>query len=264
MSIFLKRQRVKKRSQWISRLRQVERALFSVVLVLFGLSCVYGIYVMVFMGPSFSVERIVVEGRWRHLGADPLAEQSGVREGDNLFMLSVSDVHDRLKRDPWVKRTAVRRMLPDTLWIYVEEEDPIAVISGNEMIYLSADNEMIKEMERGEIKDLPVFTETGCGGDVEGELCEVRSNIMISILEDFKGSDFGERSEVAEINYDNILGYSIVAGEEPIRIILGHSAFAERIARVDGMISAILSRQGRVKYMIANEKGRVVVGYEAS
>jgi cell division protein FtsQ len=248
----------------MSRLRQVERALLSVALVLLGLGCVYGIYVMVFMGPSFSVERIVVEGKWRHLGADILAEQSGVSEGDNLFMLSVSDVHDRLKTDPWVKTTAVRRMLPDTLWIYVEEEEPVAVISDDRLTYVAADGRRIKEMEAGEIKDLPVFTAVGCSSDSEVELCEQRIDVMVFILDQFRDSGFGSRNDVSEINYDAVVGYSIVTKVRPMRIILGHTAYAERIARIDRMIPAIAGRPGRIKYMIANEKGRVVVGYGAS
>lgn len=262
MSVFLKRQEVRRRSQWRRRLRQVERVLLSVGLVLAGVAVLAGLYRLVFLGPSFTVRRIVVEGEWRHLRSEALGALSGVAEGDNLFMLSVGDVHERLRAHPWVRTTAVRRMLPDTLWIYVEEEEPAAIVADvGELVYVDAGGRRIKPVEAGEVRELPVFTGLA---ELEGVQRQERVAAMLTIASRFGTSSSGKRFELAEVNYEPIRGYSVMTAEEPMRIVLGHAAFGERIDRIERLLPAIASRPGRIKYMVANEQGRVVVGYDAA
>jgi len=124
MSIFLERQEVRKKKQWGAWLKRVERASLAVMIVVAGFVMLYGLYVLVFLGPYFSVADIVVQGRWQHLDVASLVAQSGARAGDNLFFLNVNAVHDRLMENPWVRRTTVRRQLPHTLLIAVEEYVP--------------------------------------------------------------------------------------------------------------------------------------------
>jgi hypothetical protein len=258
MSLFLQRQKVRCRSRWTKRLRQLERVLLAVAVLMVGLACLYSFYWLVFLGTSFTVHRFVVEGTWLHLTADEMASRSGVQEGDNLFMLSVVDVHKRLRSDPWVHTTVVRRMLPDTLWIYVEEKRPRAIVVADELVYVDASGQVIKKVGPGESKDLPVLT--GVGEEWEGA---GRLKSMLNIVELFGSSRLGRRLGLAEINYDPVLGYSMVTKAKPMQIVLGQTAFAERIGQIDQALSAIASRPGRIRYMIANEDGRVIVGYQA-
>lgn len=258
MSLFLQRQKVRCKSRWTKRLRQLERMLLTVAVLMIGLACLYSFYWMIFLGPSFTVRRIVVEGSWHHLNADEMASRSGVQEGDNLFMLSVVDVHKKLRSDPWVHTTVVRRMLPDTLWIYVEERRPLAIVADDELVYIDASGQVIKKVGPGESKDLPVLT--GVGEEGEGAR---RLKSMLKIVELFGSSRLGRRLGLAEINYDPVRGYSLVTKIKPMQIVLGQTAFAERIGQIDRTLSAIVSRPGRIRYMIANEDGRVIVGYQA-
>ena len=258
MSLFLQRQKVSCRSRWTKRLRQLERVLLAVAIVMAGLACLYGFYWMTFLGPTFTVRRIVVEGEWLYLTADEMAARSDVQEGDNLFMLSVVAVPLKLRSNPWVRTTVVRRMLPDTLWIYVDERCPLAIIVAQELLYVDASGQVIKRVGPGEKKDLPVLTGTG-----EGEEETERLKSMLEIVEIFSSSRLGRRLGLAEVNYDPVLGYSMVTKAKPMQIILGQTAFAERIGRIDRALSAITSRPGRIRYMIANEDGRVTVGYQA-
>lgn len=260
MNLFLHRQKVSCRSRWIKRLRQLERALLVVAILMAGLACLYSFYWMVFLGPSFTVRRIVVEGTWLHLTADEIAARSGAQEGDNLFMLSVVDVHKKLRSIPWVRTTVVRRMLPDTLWIYVQERSPLAIIAAEELLYVDASGQVIKRVGPGEKMDLPVLTGTG---ELSADDGDGRLKSMLKIVEIFNSSRLGKRLELAEVSYDMVLGYSLVTKVKPMQIVLGQTAFAERIDQIDRTLSAITSRPGRIRYMIANEDGRVIVGYQA-
>ncbi|HPQ80485.1 MAG TPA: FtsQ-type POTRA domain-containing protein [bacterium] len=263
-SVFLRRQSVRRRRDWKRKLMQVEHALVSVAIVLAGIACLYGLYLVVFTGDTFAVKRIVIEGEWRNLSAEGLAELSGVKEGDNLFWVSVSRIHDRLSLDPWVKATAVRRRLPDTLWVYVEEHKPVALMSTSSGFrYVDSDGVPFKDAEVSDDRDLPVITglfETP-GGEITDEAVG-RAREMIGLMELFCGTGFGRAQDVAEIHYDEVEGYSIITRERPMQILFGQADLAERVASLERMREAIEGRGMRIQYMLANEPGRVTVRYQ--
>lgn len=266
MSVFLDRQTVRRKRDWLKSLRQVERALISVSIVLAGLACLYGLYLMVFFGPTFSIHKIVIDGKWHYLTPKGLALQSGVNEGDNLFWINVEKVHELLREDPWVLATAVRRKLPDTLWIYVEEREPTAILSNNEDLYF-VDNEgaVFKKVEVGDEKNFPVLTGAVLKGDeITGVDTRARLVTMIELIKCFSNSKFGAQREVSEVHFDYIEGYSIFTKREPLQVLFGHAAFSERMSELDDMSEGILAHPGRIQYMMVNEPNRIIVKYQTS
>lgn len=265
MGVFLKRQDVKRRRQWGRRLRQVERALLSMLVVVVGLAMLYGLYRLVFMGFAFGVERIEVEGSWRMLKAAEVAKLSGVEAGDNLFWISVEGIHDKLDDEPWIKEVAVRRRLPDTLCIYVEEHEPVAIVASNDFYFVSDAGKLIKRVESGEGKNLPVMSGLSVSSDGrmrDGD--EERLVEMLTILKAFDTSFFGRNEGVAEINYDEVRGYSIVTRQNPMQILIGQEDTGTRIMQIGRMMKAITADRPPIRYMIANENGRVIVRYRPS
>ncbi len=265
MDVFLKRQDVRRRRQWGRRLRQAERALLSMLVVVAGLAALYGLYRLVFMGRAFAVERVVVEGNWNMLSGDEVALRSGVTAGDNLFWISMDDVHARLDEMPWIKEVAVRRRLPSTLSIYVEEYVPVAVVASNDLYFVDGEGTVIKKAEAREKRDLPVLSglEVGSGGELDDGQHK-RLVEMLGILGDLDRSRFGRAEGVAEINWDDIEGYSVMTRDNPMQILIGKEDLAGRIKQIDRMIKAMTAGRPPIRYMIANENGRVIVRYRPS
>lgn len=265
MDVFLKRQDVRRRRQWGRRLKQVERVLLSMLVVVVGLAALYGLYRLVFMGFAFGVKRIEVEGNWRMLEAAEIAKLSGVEAGDNLFWISVEEIHDRLDDEPWIKEVAVRRRLPGTLCIYVEEYDPAAIVASNDFYFVDGDGKLIKRVGLGERKDLPVIS--GLAVSSEGKMGDgdrKRLLDMLALLKAFDASLFGRNEGAAEINYDEVKGYSIVTRQNPMQIVIGKEDVVARIMQINRMMKAITADRPPIRYMMANENGRVIVRYRPS
>lgn len=265
MSVFLQRQTVRRRRRWGFKLRQVERVLLSVLIVIVGVFALYGLYRMIFLGGTFQVKNIVVEGRFANLSAEGVEQIAGVHRGDNLFWLSVSQVHERLMQAPWVKDAVVRRRLPDTLWVYVEEHDPAAIVAAGELYYVDAQGTLIKRVEAGESTDYILLT--GLGLDEQGHLSGedvARVREMLAVADRFKVGSFGTKHEVAEVHYDTVRGYSLITRREPMQILIGLSELPQRIDQIDTLSRAIVSKGDRIQYMLANENGRIVVRYRQS
>jgi hypothetical protein len=263
MSIFLKRQTVRKRRRWTQRLRQAERAFLSLLVIAVGLVAVYGLYRLVFLGDAFRLEKMVIEGRWHYLSAGRVAELAGVEKGDNIFWISVPAVYERLRSEPWVKEAAVRRRLPDTLSIFVEEHRPVAIVAGDGFSYVDAGGKVIKRVEVGDDRDFPVITGIGGTPDADGP-DEARLAEAAGLIAEFTASEFGQRCGISELSFDGANGYSIFTRREPMQIVVGSGDLDEKIAKIVRMSRAIAERPGRIQYMLVNEAGRIVVRYRSA
>jgi len=265
MGIFMERQEVRRKKRWMKRLLQLERILISLAVVLGGLASIYGLYRMIIFGDTFAVNRIVVEGDWKYLTAERLAALTGVTEDESLFWISVDDIHDRLRSDPWVRTTAVRRRLPDTLWIYAEEHRPVAIIASKGLFYVDEYGEIFKIPEGDDDRNFPVLSGIDIG-DNKSLSNKDRERVinMLRMLSLFEISEFGKSHNVAEIHYDENRGYSLITRKGPMQIFFGHTAFAQRIEQIDRIRSAVTKRPGRIKYIMANEPGRLIVKYHVS
>jgi cell division protein FtsQ len=265
MSVFLERQNVQRKRQWYRKVRQAEHLLLCMLAIVVGLAAMYGIYRLVFLGSAFHIEKIVVEGNWKNLTANEVAYRSEVRKGDNLFWISVRDVHDRLMKEPWIKEVTVQRRLPDTLCIYVEEFRPEAIVYSNHFYYVDDQGTLIKRVEAGENKDFPLLHGIMVTEDGQVEKAdEPRLKEMLRLLDLFDKSRFGKTEGVAEINYDEIKGYMITTRRDPMQIALGKEDLASRIMKIDRMSNAMIKGKAPIQYMVANEKGRIIVRYRQS
>ncbi len=75
---------------------------------------------------TFPLKVVSIKGDFKYLDQQKLerAMSTEVREG--FFTLDVEAVHARLLQMPWVAKVAVRRVWPDTLLVFVEEQVPFA------------------------------------------------------------------------------------------------------------------------------------------
>ncbi len=133
MNLFLQNQEVRFESQRRKRLLRVLRHVQQISLIVFawllGMAALYGAYVLVMDRDLFTVTRVDVEGDLRHLNADEIRTLSGVEPGQNLFRIDMTDIQRHIFEHPWVAEVTVRRKLPHTVWIYVSEREPVAIMT---------------------------------------------------------------------------------------------------------------------------------------
>jgi cell division protein FtsQ len=77
-------------------------------------------------GLGFRVEEVTVTGR-RMARRDALAAALGVERGALIFGIDLEEARARLARVEWVRSVEIRRRLPDTLAIVINEETPFAI-----------------------------------------------------------------------------------------------------------------------------------------
>lgn len=117
-----------------ARLRKRLRLGLAIVaaLIVLVLTC-YGLYRltkvatawMAFENPRFAITQIVVETDGA-LTPQRVVELAGVRVGQNLLGLDLRQVRVNLERIPLVRRVEVRRLMPNRLFIHMDERIAVA------------------------------------------------------------------------------------------------------------------------------------------
>ncbi len=256
MNTFLQQQQVKNENRRRKTLRKVLKRVQNISLVLvvwlFAIGVIYGLYSLVFERHLFIVKNVEVEGNFSHFAKDDIKELAGIELGSNIFSVKLAEVQKRIMQSDWIKEAAVSRKAPSTVWIYASEWTPFALAVMDDVYLADENGTAFKKASAGEYQNLPVFT--GIGD--EKELREA-----MEVLKVFMRSKLADYFSCAEVNADPARGYSIVLFGDGAVLKLGFNGFEEKLDRFYSMLGAIGENKDKIRYVDLNIPGKVVVKY---
>jgi len=115
--------------------RQRQRRILAVVVAAMVVLLAAG--VASYRSPLFTIKTIDVQGI-EHLSESAVLGYAAVATGTTLPSVDAGAIEDRLEQDPWVASAEVRRRLPSTLRIIVQERVPVALVDDG-AVYWSVD-----------------------------------------------------------------------------------------------------------------------------
>lgn len=115
--------------------RQRRRRVLAVAVAAVVVVLVAGI--AIYRSPLLTIETIEVEGV-DHLTEPDVLAYAAVATGTTLPSVDADAIEDRLEQDPWVASAEVKRRLPSTLRIVVQERVPVALVDDG-AVYWSVD-----------------------------------------------------------------------------------------------------------------------------
>lgn len=132
--------------------------------------CIVAVIAALTVGATvfFQVEQIEVSGNHRYTQEEIVAA-TGIVAGDNLFRMNKFAIQDRVKEEmPYIEDILIRRKLPSTITVVVEEWDAVAQVLPNPG-WVAPEPE---ETEEGEEVILPVATQNTWLVSVGGKVLE--------------------------------------------------------------------------------------------
>lgn len=132
---------------------------------------------LLYRNPDFTLRRFQIEQQGK-IGKGELVNAAGVRIGQNLLNLSLDEVAANLQRLPNVAAVRIERRLPDTLYFFVEERRPVALIcptptAGTTLaqptFYIDARGYVLKPKPGEKLMSLPIIRGISSDEVVEGE-----------------------------------------------------------------------------------------------
>lgn len=265
MTVFLDHQEVQqteRRRKIVRRLRKrIERISLIILIWCGGIGVLFGGYLAVMVLPIFTLEATTVHGDLRILDATAVARLAAASHGTQLFRIPVREVAERIGAHPWVAETAVRRQLPHTLWIYVSERSPAALLNLNGLYLVDDRGIVFKPWDPADPSDLPVIsgvTDVRVGADGLGRSAQLAVLLRLKML--FERSGLGEDLECAELILDRPQGQTIVTAHPTLFLRLGEApdnTQLERLRQVLPMIAA----EGKQATVDLRVDRRVIVHY---
>lgn len=239
-----KRKTGKKRGEKLAIL--FKRGTFIMLVIVFIAASVLGVKLL---NRQFQVNEIIISGNY-HLDRDDIVSSTNVKKGDQLLNVRLRDVDERLRGNPWIKHVSLKKQLPGTLLISIEEADPMALLRIKKKLFLiDSDGGILERIKGDSMLFLPVLNEI----NPKNRKGISEALKLVDVL--MKQKVFAER-ETVEIGLES---YGLTMNIDGEFIKVGYGKYAEKYNRWTELEPEIRKRSMPIKYVDLRFKDSVIV-----
>ncbi|NVO00653.1 MAG: FtsQ-type POTRA domain-containing protein [Geobacteraceae bacterium] len=239
--------------------KSVRVATVIVVVSLAFLVC-FELYGFVGKTTFLRLEKIEVTGI-NKLTRDEILASASVKLNDDLLGLRLTRMGEQLTKNPWIASVRVRRTFPHSLFIDVQERQPIGVVSMGYLYYLDARGDIFKPLQEGDSLDFPVITglaEDDLIRDPAGTKDTLKG--ILAILQQLKKERNGiSLADISELHYDKGFGYTLFTMNRGLPVRLGTDGFSEKLDRFAKVYAQLQPQIPSIEYIDLDYNDRIVV-----
>jgi cell division protein FtsQ len=230
----------KKTAQKPPRSRNLAARVLGVFKVLAGVSMIALLVLAAFAASQYArttnilrLHQVLIEG-CKH--ADTAQIESIIRRefSENLLRADLAGIRVRLQREPWIRRVEIRRMLPETLRIRIQERVPSVIAEiGGELQLLDNEGILLDQYSSSYGKlDVPIFS--GLKGDsVEEYQAHQKENSArigtgVEVLNELSSGSLKLTSSISEIDLSDEANVKLILVDDTAEIYLGDREFKKR------------------------------------
>jgi cell division protein FtsQ len=244
----------RKRPHWTSWRWRTAAAVIAVVVTGYGAHLAFTELVGLRL---FQVQRIVVHGNHRLSNGEVLALLEGLR-GRSLLTVNLDEWRGGLLGSPWVSDALLRRTLPSTVDVTVQERNPLGIGRINGALYLVDDRgKVIDEYgpNYGDL-DLPIIDGlSSAPGDSAPD--SARAFLARRLLDALRARNMGSR--ISQIDVSDSRNAVVLIDADPTLVRLGDGHFAERLQSYFELAPALRERVPGIDYVDMRFDERVYV-----
>jgi cell division protein FtsQ len=207
-------------------------------------------YARVMASDRLRVGRVQVHGS-RFLSEGEVRELLGPAVGENILSLDIDSLKGRLRSSPWVAEATVRRTLPDTLEVEIEERVPVALVEANGLYLMDGGGTLIELFgPRTAGFDLPIVR--GLAG-IEGDARRDRAQRAGTLLKDL--GDLA--TEVSEVQFEESgdLRVGLRGAGEVLR--MGNPPYRKKLLTFLGLRADLAQRCPKTEYFDLRFRDRI-------
>ena len=157
-----------------------------------SLGCIY-IHDAILQCPLFDVKTITIDGLDRVTREEVLA-RTGLDKQANIFELLPDMLEKELNTHPWIRMATVKRRLLSTISIKIEEQEPLAIVTIENLadIVINAQGAPFKEYEpaKDDLTALPVIS--GVDLSLSNSTYLFEGDLFNAVMEILKIKGFGQ------------------------------------------------------------------------
>lgn len=205
------------------------------------------------------MQTITVAGPTKHLSIEDIEELASPSFGVPIMALDLDPIRKRIAQHPWVRAVGLRRLLPGTLYIHVDEHRPAAIVSYPELFLVSDEGILFKKAEPSDQKNLPFIT--GLVRPTDEAQVQARqriihhSTVIINVLD---RSGALEPFGLSELHWEDQRTLSLITQHHPFQIKLGKAPWQHKIDRLFQVLPH-LTRDGKIPTRVLLDHGEGVI-----
>jgi cell division protein FtsQ len=207
--------------------------------------------------PMFRIQRIVIHGNRRLSNGEVLALLDGLH-GQSVLTVDLDRWRDAVLNSPWVADALLRRTLPSTVEVSVQERHPMGIGRINGALYLIDDNGLVIDEYGPHYADLDLPIIDGLSstpGDASPDAA--RAMLARRLLNALRVRNMAAR--VSQIDVSDSRNAVVLLDGDPTLVRLGDDHFAERLQSYVDLVPALRERVPGIDYVDMRFDERVYV-----
>jgi cell division protein FtsQ len=200
--------------------------------------------------PSLQIGHMVVRGHERLSTGEVLALIEGLR-GQNILVVRLDEWQQKLLTSPWVESATIRRVLPSTVEIMLNERQPMGIGRIGLAMYL-IDSQGVIIDEYGPVYadiDLPIIDGLAASPQDGGSIVDVaRAEFAARVI-----GALAARPEilkqVSQLDVSNLHDAVVILDNDAALLRLGESDFAARLQQYIDLAPALRERVNAIDYV---------------
>ena len=236
----------RRRHSW-ARVLGIVRSVVTLTLLAGG---AYLLQQQVTQARALHVDRIAVRGNDRLSTGEVLVLLDGL-SGQHLLSLDLDHWQRRLLSSPWVGHAALRRVLPSTVEVRLEERQPMAIGRlGADLYLIDAGGHIIDEYGPNYAQfDLPIIDGLGAppsagGAAVDESRADLANRLLASV-----GRRPALLRRLSQIDVSNARDAVVLLENDTTLVHLGDDQFLERLQSYAVLSSALHDRVPNIEYV---------------
>ena len=219
----------------------------------------YYAVVLLLAAPLLAVNHLVVRGNDQLSEREVLAVVSGLL-GENILTVDLEAYRQRLVASPWLRDGTLRRILPSTVEVVVNERRPVAVARFADQLYLVDERGTVIDRHGPRFAefDLPIIDGLA-DRDRLAPVVDPGWALAARLLE-----QLGPHPEVlggiSQIDVSDPYDAVVLLSDDPALLRLGNDRFLERLRRYAGAAARFRAQVGDIDYVDLRFGERVFVG----
>jgi cell division protein FtsQ len=207
--------------------------------------------------PILRVEQIVIRGNRRLSNGEVLAFLGGLR-GEHILTVDLEEWRRGMLNSPWVADASLRRTLPSTVEVTIEERAPLGIGRIHGGLFLVDDRGTVIDEYGPNYADLDLPIIDGLSS-AEGEAGQDAARALLArrLLDALKSRDMIGR--VSQVDVSDARNAVVLLDGDPTLIRLGNERFLERLESYLELAPALRERVPAIDYVDLRFDERVYV-----
>ena len=203
------------------------------------------------------VTTITVRGN-EHVSPGEVLALIGPLRGQNILMADLETYRRHLMASGWVKTATLRRVLPSTIEVDVDERSPIGLARiGGRLYLIDGAGTVIDEYGPNYSEGgLPIVDGLSTGTD--GAADEIRAQLISSLVTALEAIP-ELSSRISQINVEDPYDAVVLLNEGPTLVHLGREQFAERLREYIELTPALRAHVADIDYVDLRFDQRVFI-----